>query len=267
MSEEYVAGYAASELPAEFSNDAEVDLQAAAESNQSNIFKDTASDLASRRSQQDSYDEDSYSPQRMEAELKLGEIQKQMFMMSQQGINDPLKMMSMEAEANQLAAYLTGAPKQTQEQFNDQQWDKFDQEDIAEHLRQEYGNADEILANAAEALPESISEEFNQMLSSGDEATTRATMQTLKHLNESPALFDTSGSAGVMTQASYNEGVEAYGKEIMDDLMLTSQMVASGQINGAQALKTLTGKGTTKHLTSLMDGAKRGLWQINMGGK
>ena len=87
MSEEYVAGYAASELPAEFSNDAEVDLQAAAESNQSNIFKDTANDLASRRSQQDSYDEDSYSPQRMEAELKLGEIQKQMFMMSQQGIN------------------------------------------------------------------------------------------------------------------------------------------------------------------------------------
>jgi len=266
MSEEYVAGYAASELPAEFGSDAEVDLQAAAESNQSNIFKDTASDLAGRKTQQDSYDEDSYSPQRMEAELKLGEIQKQMFIMSQQGINDPLKMMSMEAQANQLAAYLTGAPKQTQEQFN-QQFDQEDTESIAEHLRQEYGNADEILANAAEALPESIAQEFNSMLSSGDEAATRATMETLKHLNESPALFDTTGSAGVMSQASYNEGVEAYGKEIMDDLMLTSQMVASGQINGAQALKTLTGKGTTKHLTSLMDGAKRGLWQINMGGK
>ena len=252
MSETYTAGYSSSEIAAMDTGSASVDYGAQSEQTGELIRNETAAFLASKQDQT----VQAGSSENYELEAELSSVQKELFQLEKNGINDPLKAAALQAKAEKIAGQLVGAS--ASDQVDQETFEE--QEDLTDYLKNEYPDHDVYLANASKVLGNERSAQFNSLLESGDEAQSRAAMETLKTLNESPQYFSAASTNATLNSDQMSWATETFGEDIAGSIRTLSDVVNSGQVSAADAIATASKD--PKVLSALLIGARQGMWTL-----
>lgn len=194
------------------------------------------------------------------AETKLLDLQKEITRET-----DPIKLEILQAKAEALASGLVGGPveptssatKQPQKGPQEQSI-----EDLTQDIRNSYGDADAILENAGSVLGAEKAAEYNELLESGDEGQTRAAMETLRHLRESPQNFTAATPGHVINDEAYRYAVETFSEPVAEQIRTLSAAVNEGHVSSAEAIATASRD--PKLLAALLTGANAGMWTISL---
>lgn len=176
---------------------------------------------------------------------------------------DHIKLAILQDKATLLASQLVGdaAPtKQTADASKGLQ--KQSKEELEQDIANKYGDADLILANAAEVLGTAHSEKFNELLDSGDDATVTATMETLKHLRDTPQHFSQATPGTAISDEAVRYANETFGNSIGSDIQVLSSMVNEGHLSSADAIAQASRN--PQLLAALLAGAKANMWTISL---
>lgn len=251
MRQEYVAGMEAnqanSQLPGE-----DLDYGAQLARHQDRSFDNTAKHLAQRAQAQPT---DVGGADNTDLELELLNVQQRLH--RDHGMN-PLERMQLEAKAQTLASQLVGAEQQTQQSFNDDQWDDR-QRQQEEHLKNE--GAEDYLKHAGEHLDAETVEGWNQVLDEGDELATATTHNLLKGYRDNPEAFVTKEQGYTpISEDVTGELASLYGQETAEIISTCSQVIAQGLKTPQQVMRTI-GKDPSIFM-AIADAARRGLITI-----
>lgn len=171
---------------------------------------------------------------------------------------DLLRVDALEAQVNDLAASLVGAaPTRAAQQVEDEYEE---QEDLNDFLRDQYPDHQVYLQNASKVLGTERSQQFNSLLESGVESQSKAAMETLKTLNDSPEFFSTANTNAVLNSDQVSWASETFGEDIASSIRTLSDVVNSGQVSAAEAIKVASRD--PKVLSALLTGAKAGMWTL-----
>ena len=105
-------------------------------------------------------------------------------------------------------------------------------------------------------------EEFNELLDSGDAATTQAAMETLKHLRDDPSRFSAATPGHAINDEAYRYAAETFGEELASEIQTLSAALNEGHVSSAQAIATASRN--PKLLAALLSGAQAGMWTISL---
>ena len=192
-------------------------------------LSESAQGLASRQNNKHALGE-ATDLSEQELEISLQQLQQKLY---RGGLN-PLEEQQCIQQAEYLAAELAGgtAPKSAEPTPNEE----------PEDFNQAYKNAnpgvDQDLAFAAEVMGTELATEFNSLISSDDELTRVAALDTLHNLRESPQSFISKEHSTGVDEFTRSSIAEQVGEELAKDIQTLGNAVAQGVISPSQAIAT-----------------------------
>ncbi len=195
---------------------------------------------------------ESESGDELQLEISLQQVQQQLY---RGGLN-PLEEQQLIQQAESIAAQLAGSSSGP---VNNQ-----DIETEPESFDQAYRNAhpgvDQDLAFAAEHMGEELAGEFNSLISSDDELTKTAALDTLHNLRESPQSFVSKEQSTGIDSFIRDSIAEMVGEELANDIQTLGNAVAGGIISPSQAIITASKDPSLQQ--ALISCARQGLIKI-----
>ncbi len=191
-------------------------------------LSESAQGLANRQHNSQALgDED--GPLELSLAIDLQKLQQQLYRGGLNPLEEQQLIRQAEAIAGQLA--VGGGP------FNNQDIET-EPEDFNQAYRNSNPGVDQDLAFAAEIMGEELAGEFNSLISSDDELTKVAALDTLHNLRESPESFIAKEQSTGIDEFTRSSIAEQVGEELANDIQTLGNAVAGGVISPAQAIAT-----------------------------
>jgi hypothetical protein len=162
---------------------------------------------------------DAVEPESQQLEVRLQQVQQQLY---RGGLN-PLEEQQLIRQAEAIASQLAGGAGPVNNKEN-----TTEPEDFNQAYRNANPGVDQDLKFAAEVMGEELAGEFNSLISSDDELTKTAALDTLHNLRESTGVDD----------FTHSEIASQYGLEMANDIKTLGDAVANGVISPSQAIAT-----------------------------
>lgn len=188
----------------------------------------TAQGLANRGSHTDTLGEAS-DIDSQQLEVQLQQVQQQLY----RGNLNPLEEQQLIRQAEAIASQLAGGTAPKSAEPTSEEPENFD-----EAYRNANPGVDEDLKFAAQVMGEGLADEFNSLISSDDELTKVAALDTLHNLRESPESFIAKEQSTGVDDFTHSEIASQYGLEMANDIKTLGDAVANGVISPSQAIAT-----------------------------
>jgi hypothetical protein len=172
---------------------------------------------------------DAVEPESQQLEVRLQQVQQQLY---RGGLN-PLEEQQLIRQAEAIASQLAGGAGPVNNKEN-----TTEPEDFNQAYRNANPGVDQDLKFAAEVMGEELAGEFNSLISSDDELTKTAALDTLHNLRESPGSFISKEDSTGVDDFTHSEIASQYGLEMANDIKTLGDAVANGVISPSQAIAT-----------------------------
>lgn len=168
-------------------------------------------------------------PESQQLEIQLQQVQQQLY----RGSLNPLEEQQLIRQAEAIASQLAGVTAPYRTEPTTEEPENFD-----EAYRNSHPGVTEDLAFAAEIMGEELAGEFNTLISSEDELTKVAALETLHNLRESPQSFVSKEESTGINEFTQSEIASQFGEDMANDIATLGNAVAQGVISPSQAIAT-----------------------------